>query len=242
MKKMVFTAVALAMGMMAMATETAYMQIRLTGESGQSSNVFLTEDSEHSSAFESGVDSEKMMSLANSKSVLIYGYQGATPCEDIVTNNLTNLQLGFTTNMVDQNYTLTFIDKEGTISLYDKVALDFVDLSEAYNFSVAAGLVGQKQILDRFVVNYVPDAPVELDACFNKDAKNLLKINANPWSEGKIVICDKNDAQVGDEYAGTTTNIDLTALTAGERYIVKFFPTTDTSGKPAQKLVIVPVP
>ena len=242
MKKMVFTAVALAMGMMAMATETAYVQIRLTGASGQSSDVFLTEDSEHSSAFESGVDTEKMMSLANSKSVLIYGYQGSTPCEDVVTNDLKNLQIGFTTNMVDNDYTLTFIDKEGAkIKLYDTEEKKYLDLDSetSYDFSVPDGQKGQKQVLDRFVINYVPDAPAVLDACFGKPTPNHLIINSNPYVAGKIVVFDGETPVVTKD--GTETDIPLTTLTAGKHYTVKFFPTLDTSGDAAKTLIIVPV-
>jgi len=247
MKKMFISVIALAMGVTAMATSSAYVQIKLTGETGGSSKLFLTVDDEHLSTFESGVDIEKMMSQANSKSVLLYGFQGTTPCEDVVTNDLTNLQIGFNTNTVDANYTLTFIDKEGgSIKLFDKKTSTTIDLDTetSYAFSVAPELVGQKAITDRFVVNYVPAPSTELEACFNKDAKNLLKISNNPWSEGKIVIFDKTGAQVGDIHEGTETDIDLSAplTTAGERYIVKFFPTSDLSGTPKRQLVIVPVP
>lgn len=239
MKKMLISVIALAMGVTAMATETAYVQIKLNGESGGTSKLFITEDDAHTSAFESGVDTEKMMSLANSKSVLIYGYQGSTPCEDVVSNDLKNLKIGFTTNTVDQNYKLTFSDKSGgTITLYDKKTSTTIDLSSetTYNFSVAAEFVGQKQILDRFVINYVPAPSSELEACF---INNHLTISNNPYSEGKIAVYDGDTKTV--EKDGTETDIDLTALTVGKNYTVKFFPTSDLSGTPARQLIIVPV-
>ena len=115
MKKMFISVVALAMSVMAVATETAYVQVKLTGENGGASNVFLTEDNAYTNAFEAGVDVEKMMSQSNSKSLLMYGLVGTTPCEDVVAANLDGTELGFTTNQLDQNYTLTFIDFSGQI-------------------------------------------------------------------------------------------------------------------------------
>jgi hypothetical protein len=238
MKKMFISVIALAMGVTAMATETAYVQIKMTGASGGTSKLFITEDDAHTSAFESGVDTERLMSLANSKSVLLYGYQGTTPCEDVVTNDLTNLKIGFTTNTLDQDYTFTFIDKSGgTITLFDKKTGTTTDLSTAtkYDFSVAAEFVGQKQILDRFVINYVPAPSTDFEVCF---INNHLTVSNNPWSDGKIAVYDGETKVV--EKDGTETDIDLTALEAGKRYMVKFFPTSDLSGEPKRQLVIVP--
>jgi len=238
MKKMVFTAVALAMGMMAMATEKAYVEIQLTGASGQSSSITLTEDDERNSTFESGFDTEKMMVLSNSKSVLIYAKQGEVICEDILTNDLKNLKIGFTTNKVDKNYTLKFIDKSGaSIKLYDKstnpaTVID-LDAVTKYDFSVADEQVGQKQIWDRFVVNY---EAVGFDVCF---IGNHLTVSGNPWEAGKIVVFDGETKVVEKE--GDVADIDLTALTIDKHYTVKFFPTDDITGEAAKTLVIVPV-
>ena len=160
MKKMFISVIALAMGVMAMATETAYVQIKLTGETGGASNVFLTEDDAYTNAFEPGADVEKMMSQSNSKSVLMYGFVGTTPCEDVVAANLDGLSLGFATNQVDQNYTLTFIDLDGskTLTLYDRVLDQQTTITNngTYNFSVDASLVGRHQINDRFYINMDP--------------------------------------------------------------------------------------
>ena len=156
---MFISVIALAIGVMAMATETAYVQIKLTGETGGASNVYLTEDDAYTNAFEPGYDVEKMMSQSNSKSVLMYGFVGTTPCEDVVAANLDGLCLGFTTNQVDQNYTLSFIDYEGskTLTLYDRVTKTPTVITDggSYNFSVTAAEVGRVAIEDRFVINYV---------------------------------------------------------------------------------------
>ena len=161
MKKMFISVIALAMSVMAMATETAYVQIKLTGATGGASSVYLTEDDAYTNAYEAGADVEQMMSQSNSKSVLMYGFVGATPCSDVVAANLDGLVLGFATNQVDDHYTLKFIDFEGrTLKLYDLVTNTETVITDGgtYDFTVEAAQVGRHQINDRFVINYV--APV----------------------------------------------------------------------------------
>jgi hypothetical protein len=191
MKKMFISVIALAMGVTAMATETAYVQIKLTGETGGASNVFLTEDDAYTNAFEPGADVEKMMSQANSKSVLMYGFVGTTPCEDVVAANLDELALGFATNQVDQNYTLKFIDVEGrTLKLYDKVTGTVTTIANngTYNFSVDASLVGRHQINDRFAINLTV-APA---LCFRN---NILEINGHA-GEALIIKDAATDTEI----------------------------------------------
>ena len=156
MKKMFISVVALAMSVMATATETAYVQIKLTGENGGTSNVYLTEDDAYTNAFEPGVDVEKMMSQSNSKSVLLYGFVGTTPCEDIVAANLDGLKIGFTTNQVDENYTLTFIDVTGRpLRLYDRVTKTETIIvgNGTYDFSVEDFTYERVAFNERFVIN-----------------------------------------------------------------------------------------
>lgn len=156
MKKMFISVVALAMSVMAMATETAYVQIKLTGATGGTSNVYLTEDDAYTNAFEPGVDVEKMMSQSNSKSVLLYGFVGTTPCEDVVAANLDGLKIGFTTNQVDENYTLTFIDVSGRpLRLYDRVTKTETIIvgNGTYDFSVANFTYERIAFNERFVIN-----------------------------------------------------------------------------------------
>ena len=201
MKKMFISVIALAMSVMALATETAYVQIKLTGESGGASSVFLTEDDAYTNAYESGADVEKMMSQSNSKSVLMYGFVGTTPCEDVVAANLDGLVLGFTTNQLDQNYTLKFIDYEGskTLTLYDRVTKTPTVITDggSYNFSVTAAEVGRVAINDRFVINYVapsyvimkgdfenPDGDCDYTSNFTDNGTSFsltLDLEANTW-------------------------------------------------------------
>lgn len=160
MKKLFISVVALAMSMMAMAAETAYVQIRLTGITGGVSNsVYLTEDDAYTNAYESGADAEKIMDLANSNSVLMYGFVGTLPCGDVVALNLDGFALGFTTNMVDNEYKLTFKNVSGReLTLYDRVenSQTIITNNGTYNFEVDASLVGQKQVNDRFYINMDP--------------------------------------------------------------------------------------
>ena len=212
MKKILLSTSLLLTAMIAFSTETAFVKIRLTGASGQSCDLFLTENDAHSSSFEGGVDSEIMMSFANSKSVLIYGYQGSTPCDYVVTNDLTNLQIGFTTNMVDENYTLTFIDKSGSsIKLYDLETASVIDLDSetSYDFSVAAGLVGRKQVLERFFVNMMVDTG-NLETCFTGTE---LQISNNPFY-GKITVKTGGGSTV-KQYEYGTSSIDFNEKSGG---------------------------
>lgn len=194
------------------------------------------------------------------ENVNIYVTAGGSNYSSYKLNEIVNLHIAILTNRrpaANQLYTLTFnvpTINEG-LKLKDLKTGDERNIvnGDTYEFEVNTTLhptyvEGTNfRIEDRFVINYEPVDPSVLDVCFNKQAKNLLKINANPWSDGRIVICDKNDVQVGDVHLGTETDIDLTALTpvseeAKQRYIVKFFPTSVITGEPAKKLVIVPVP
>lgn len=153
---MFISVVALAMSVMAMATETAYVQIKLTGETGGTSNVYLTEDDAYTNAFEPGVDVEKMMSQSNSKSVLLYGFVGTTPCEDVVAANLDGLKIGFTTNQVDENYKLSFFDVSGRpLRLYDRVTKTETIIvgNGTYDFSVEDFTYERVAFNERFVIN-----------------------------------------------------------------------------------------
>lgn len=155
MKKIVISAITMAVSVMAMATETAYVRVRLLSASTSSSVVRLTEDDARTPEYESTFDSEKMLSFANSTSVLIYGLVGTHKCEDVMTNQLKGVKLGFATNQVDQDYTLKFENVSGTpLKLYDRVAGKLVDIVDngTYAFSVTAAEVGRKYIDDRFEI------------------------------------------------------------------------------------------
>lgn len=167
---MFISVIALAMSMMAMATETAYVEIQLTGTTGGANSIYLFEDDAYTNAFESGADVEKIMSQSNNKSVLLYGFVGSTPCEDVVALNLDGLVLGFSTNQVDQNYRLSFIDVEGrALTLYDRVTKVSTPITDGtyLDFSVTAAQVGRVAINDRFVINYEAPTTVFMEGDFD---------------------------------------------------------------------------
>ena len=221
MKKLIISVMALAVSMMAMATESAYVRIRLTGESGSSSVVRISKDDARTTEYEDGYDTDKMMYLANSKSVLLYGIVGTHNCEDVVTNDLTNQAIGFKTNQVDQNYTLTVENFSGeAFELFDLVAGTHFTVNgstPAYNFSVTPAQVGRIAITDRFVINYVAPVVPEFEICF---IDNKLQITANPYAEN-VVVKDENGTKVVDVApVAPYQAIDLSAQAAG-RYTVE---------------------
>ncbi len=213
MKKIVLSVMTLAMSMMALATETAYVQIQLTGVNGGVSNsVYLTEDDAYTSAYESGADAEKIMSQSNVNSVLMYGFVGTTPCGDIVTNNLDGVQLGITTNQVDVNYTLKFKNVSGReLKLYDAVVDSVITINAStpdYAFTAAMGRVA---VNDRFSIG--EPAPVAYEICHRYNA-----LQVSGYKGGTVVVKDNTDATVISVVVPTRTQhtIDLSALAAGQ--------------------------
>ena len=229
MKKIIISAIALTMGMMAMATETTYVQIKLSGENGGASSIYLSADDAYTSAFESGADVEKMMSQANSKSLLFYGFVGTTPCQNIVTNDLTGLEIGLTTNQLDQNYTLTFSNFSGNeFSLYDRVANQYITVNAstpAYAFSVEASQVGRVAINDRFVIEAAPAGP---GICFNYEK---LQITGYAGAQLEVLNYADKASVFTETVAGDNVEIDLEAkgLTANTQYFVKLTPAGATA-------------
>ena len=203
-----------------MATTTSAIRIKLVGSNPTyaTSMLRLTEDDARTAAYESGYDAESMMSLSNPYSVLIYSYVGSHPCEVVATNSLNNTNIGFTTNLVDQNYTLEFSNFEGAeLRLYDLVTGDVVVINgstPAYAFSVTAEQVGRHQVLDRFIINLVREADSgDLEIC-HKD--NQLQLLNNPYL-ANIVIKDAEGNTVKNVPSTNTPQyIDLSDLAAGQ--------------------------
>lgn len=207
MKKIFISVIAMAVSVMAMATEEAYVRVRLSGASGASNVVRLTQDNERTAEYESGYDSEKMMSQANSKSVLIYGIVGSHNCEDVVTNQLTGMKLGFVTNNLDADYTLKFENVSGAaLKLYDAVTNELIDIIDngTYAFSVEAAQVGQIAIADRFVIGGTP----VVSFCFNY---NVLEVMGHA---GESLVVKQGDTEIANVPAlGGAYTLDLSAYT-----------------------------
>lgn len=218
MKKVFVSVVAVAMSVMAMATEEAYVTIRLTGASGASSEIRLTQDDARTPEYESGYDSDKMMYQANSKSVLLYGIVGTQNCEDIMTNNLDGLKLGFVTNNIDATgYTLKFEDVSGlAFKLYDKVTDQLIDIVDngTYVFDAAVGRVA---VNDRFEIRIDPALLVK-DICFRNEILSLTKYDG---ATVEVFADGVATAAVTKVVAGNTQfDIDLSALASGKYKVV----------------------
>ena len=212
MKKMFFSVIALAFGVMAMATETAYVKVTLNGNTGGSAVLRMAEDDARTPAYESGYDVESMMSLSNSYSVLLYGLVGTHNCEEVATNLLDGLQIGFTTNNVDADYTLTFSNFSGReLKLYDAVLDSVITINAstpAYAFTATAGQVA---VTDRFSIG--EPAPVAYEICHRYNA-----LQVSGYKGGTVVVKDNTDTPVISVVVPTRTQhtIDLSALAAGQ--------------------------
>lgn len=158
MKKALFSCLAAALCLSAYAGETAKVTIELlsTNATYGTDVLELRENTERNSTYESGYDSESMMSQANKHSVLLYGFVGDRPCSYVATDNLNGLAIGFTTNKYDESYTLSFSNVSGrSLTLYDRILDVETDITEGghYDFTVEDAQVGRVAINDRFFIN-----------------------------------------------------------------------------------------
>ena len=223
MKKLLISVVALSISAMTMATQTASVRINLVGSNATYSTktLRLVEDDARSAAAENGYDAECMMTQSNANSTLIYGLIGTTGYSTVATNDLTGLEIGFVTNQVDQDYTLTFTNFSGNeFTLRDKVTDQYITVNAttpAYAFSVTAAQVGRVAINDRFVIENAP-APAVKGICFNYNILTLTKYNGakvDVYAQGATAAADSKTIA-----SDAATDFDLNALASGE-YVVK---------------------
>jgi hypothetical protein len=216
-------------------TGTSRIVLLHTGQANKEVNFLLS--SSFSDAFDNTWDAERV----NDGGIFVF-YNDAR--YELWASNAysDNLAIGFGTynDAGNLNYTLKFENFTGTTTykLYDRKTGDEIVVNGStpnYDFTIDLEENNNPLITNRFVINYVP---AELAACF---IDNHLTISNNPYSAGKIVVYDETGTQVGDAHSGLSTDIDLTALTAGKNYTVKFFATADITGAAARTLIIVPV-
>lgn len=217
-------------------TSTSRIVLSHSGQADKEVNMLLS--SSFSDAFDNTWDAE----AANTGGVYVF-YNDKRYTIWASNKYSDNLALGFGTynDAGNLNYTLKFQNFTGTTeyTLYDRKTATTINVNGStpdYNFTIDLEDNNNPLITNRFLINYV--ASDELSACF---IGNHLTISNNPYSTGKIVVYDETGAQVGDAYSGLLTDIDLTALTAGKNYTVKFFATADITGAAARTLIIVPV-
>lgn len=197
-----------------MATQTAYVQIKLVGTSYptfSTSNLYLTEDTERNATYESGYDSYCEGSLSNSYSVLLYAFVGSDKCSSVATNDLSGLRIGFTTNNVDTEYKLQFSDFDGTeFYLYDRVLHKMTLINSTtpdYSFTAASG---QIEVNDRFVINTVAVIGTE-SAWWESEYNSILTIAANGETATGIITFPAG--KVGEWY-----NFKVVGRTAANWY------------------------
>lgn len=150
-----------------MAADQSGVMLKLTGKSSStlaSYSIMITETPDASDNFDSGKDAPLLnLSPANSNSVFFFALveNGAYKCTSIYDDLVQNMELGFQTNRVDDEYTISFPATIGRpMQLYDKVADSIMTISTSisYTFKVTpencSGFsVGQnKLITDRFVI------------------------------------------------------------------------------------------
>ena len=205
MKKLFSSILAVMVAVSAMASETAYVRMKLAGSNPtySTSTIKLTENSDRTPAYESGYDSERMMEQSNDNSVLFYAYAGTQECANIATNNLDGLVLCFKTNNIDQNYTLSFELVSGrALKILDRVTNELIDVTEGseYAFSVEAAQVGRVAINDRFVIGGTP----VVSFCFNY---NVLEVFGHA---GESLVVKQGDTEIANVPAlGGAYTLDL---------------------------------
>lgn len=166
MKKLFISIVAAMFTMFATAADdSAVIRLTLTGAtSGGSCQVILIENAAYSAGFDNGYDALCNINLSEAlpKTLYMYSFIGSKPYSTIATNNLDNLVLGFTSNLIDEEYSLSFevftLAAERTLTLYDRAEKVSKEIKngEKYNFSIDASQVGHVGINNRFFINPQP--------------------------------------------------------------------------------------
>lgn len=161
MKKIIISMMAAMMSVFSFAADQAVARITLTGTtSGGQAQLVLIENSSYSAGYDNGYDAPCNINLAEDlpKTLHIYSYIGANKYSTIATNNLDGLHVDFITNLVDDEYTMTFevftLVAPRTLDIYDMTSGTRTEISasESYTFTAAKG---HNEIKDRFVINYV---------------------------------------------------------------------------------------
>ena len=152
------------MSVFSFAADDAVARITLTGTtSGGQAQIILIENASYSAGYDNGYDAPCNFNLAEAlpKTLYMYSYIGAEKYSTIATNNLDGLHVDFITNLLDDEYTMTFevftLAPGRTLDIYDldKNQRTDIDPSESYTFTATKG---HNEIKDRFIINYVAPA------------------------------------------------------------------------------------
>lgn len=161
MKKLFISLMAVLFSAYVVAADSAIARITITGTtSGGSAQITLIENPSYSAGYDDGYDAPCNINLAEDlpKTLHIYSYIGANKYSTIATNNLDGLHVDFITNLLDDEYTMTFevftLVAPRTLDIYDldENQRTDIDPSESYTFTATKG---HNEIKDRFIINYV---------------------------------------------------------------------------------------
>lgn len=221
MKKIVCMMVVVAMGVVAMAEQTAHIRVTLKGEATVLTNMdrlSINEVSDKTNDFNDGADVDKVLTNNDGKQnhyyVNLYAMQGTHQCSPVYTNKVSGLYLVVMTNLKDTKYTLSFDQVDGReLSLYD-VDKDSVIVCKnggTYTFEAETN----KTIDNRFYF-YTP-----YEICYRG---GKLQITGSPATATSVEIKDATDTPiVGSPFRITNHDyqeIDLTTLSKGHYTIV----------------------
>lgn len=166
MKKLFVSLVAAIFSLSAIASDDiALVRISLTGTtSGGTCQLVLIENPDYSTGYDNGFDAPCNINLneALPKTLFMYSYIGSNKYSTIATNNLDGLEFGFISNLLDDEYTMTFevftLAPGRTLTVYDlsQPQSREIDPLNSYTFSAAAG---HNEYM-RFIINQAPISAV----------------------------------------------------------------------------------
>lgn len=216
-----------------MATETAYVGLKLTGATTAAATnykVRITEDNSYTDGYDEGADAEVLsLNPSNSQSVFLYALVGSKKCSSVYDDKIANLGIGIQTNRVDNRYTITFTSTAGrSLKFYDRVLDSTMVMVKngTYEFEVnttncSSYVAGQNiQINDRFIIEPCGDEG-DLEVCH---INGNLEIRNNPFTTNIVIKDESGEAVITAAHQPTKPNpqiISLEALEAG-RYTVEF--------------------
>ena len=214
------------MSVFSFAADDAVARITLTGTtSGGQAQIILIENASYSAGYDNGYDAPCNFNLAEAlpKTLYMYSYIGAEKYSTIATNNLDGLHVDFITNLLDDEYTMTFevftLAPGRTLDIYDldKNQRTDIDPSESYTFTATKG---HNEIKDRFIINYVAPA-----------YETSVTTNAYGWATFSYTTDVEPVNPASKVYKGTISGelLNLTEVDyvkAGEGVIVNGAPST----------------
>ena len=179
MKKIIYLVAASFVCSTMFAATTAKCKITLTSDQGGSDVLRIYEDDERTNEFENTFDATHFMNSGNENNVNIYSIQGNTEVSIVRSNNLTNLPIIIGTNAITTGYTLTFANVSGTISLYDLVEHQTINIIDGGSYSFTAAI--NSTIADRFLLNH--PVPAAYQICYQYGAFEI----ANPDADARAI-------------------------------------------------------